>query len=74
MIFRSAAAVTPSDSAQNRFDALLVVGTGGGTRLDVVPLNGSATVTLTVSDGQFLPLRVQQVMAATTASVVGLVY
>lgn len=72
MLFNSAGAITPSDSAQNVFDGLYVTGTGGGTRLDVVMAQGSGTVTFTVAAGQYLPFRVRKVMAATTASVVGL--
>lgn len=70
--FNSGFILTDHDTNPNVYDALWINATGGGTRLDVVPRDASATITLTVAAGQLIPIRTKLVPAATTATVVGL--
>lgn len=66
--FCSAAAITPSDSAANIFDAIWVGSVGGGTALKLTTEGGSV-VTLTVAAGQLHRIRTALVWSTgTTAS------
>lgn len=76
---RSAFAITKSDSTNYLTDSALVVPKalyiGGGGDLVVQMVGDAGTVTLAgVAGGSVLPIRVQRVLAATTATnIVGLV-
>jgi len=68
---RDAFAITPSDSTVIAFEALYVDSIGDV----VVKTYGGSTVTFSaVPSGVVLPIRGTQVRAATTATVIGLIY
>ena len=70
--FNSGFILTDDDTAANIYDAFYINATGGGTNLAVVGRDSSGTVTITVAVGQLIPIRSKLVLAATTATVIGL--
>jgi hypothetical protein len=62
----SGASVTPSDTTVVMFDALFV-GTHGDVSV-ILKNDTAATVFKNIGDGEFLPIAVTKVMAATTAA------
>jgi hypothetical protein len=62
--------ITPSDTTRQVASGLII---GGGGNLVVEPELGGNTVTIAVTSGMIVPLRVIRVLAATTATgIVGL--
>jgi hypothetical protein len=69
----SAAAVTPSDTVSNEYDALFV---GGAGNVAVILRDDTAAVTfLSIGNGEYMPMSVKKVMSTNTSAtnIIGLI-
>lgn len=70
--YRDARMIPTRTEDDTHYDALYIAAIDTGNLLVFMPLLGSAPVTLQVSLGQLVPIATAKVLAATTATVLGL--